>query len=299
MARALGEQGADALDRKDFVTALDRFARADKLYHAPTLALGLGRALAGNGKLVAALETFQRVAREPLPANSSQAFKDAVARATKEMDALEPRVPSVVIDVAGAKDPVVTMDGETVPVAALGLPRPADPGAHVIRAEAPGYAPASTTVQLSEGAHGSAKLTLVRSSVAPLPPASASASARPISSAAPASPAVEPSRPFPTTAVVVLGIGGVGLATAAITGALFLGKRSELLDDCPADHCPSSEKSTHDSYKTLGLVSTIGLGVGLVGVGVGTALLLSAPQSSDTALRVYVGPLGGGLAGSF
>jgi hypothetical protein len=35
-ARALTLEGYEALDRKDYATAADRFGRADALYHVPT-----------------------------------------------------------------------------------------------------------------------------------------------------------------------------------------------------------------------------------------------------------------------
>src|SRR5262245_53994993 len=53
-ARMLGQEGQDALDKKDFAAAEDRFKRADALFHAPTLLLGLARAYAGQGKFLAA-----------------------------------------------------------------------------------------------------------------------------------------------------------------------------------------------------------------------------------------------------
>jgi hypothetical protein len=48
-ARGFAQEGQDALDRKDFTTAADRFGRAGELLHAPTLTLGLARAQVGLG----------------------------------------------------------------------------------------------------------------------------------------------------------------------------------------------------------------------------------------------------------
>src|SRR5690242_12546885 len=62
-ARELGKEGQAALDKKDFKTAEDRFKRAEALFHAPTLALGLARAYTANGKYVAAQETYNRIIR--------------------------------------------------------------------------------------------------------------------------------------------------------------------------------------------------------------------------------------------
>src|SRR5262245_12687203 len=96
-ARALAQQGQDALDEKDFTTAADRFTRAGELLHAPTLALGLARAQVGLGKWVAAQETYLRLLREGVPAHAPPAFVKAMADARKEVDALAPRIPSLTV----------------------------------------------------------------------------------------------------------------------------------------------------------------------------------------------------------
>src|SRR5688572_30046531 len=66
-ARQLAIEGNEALEKKDYVTAADKFGRADALFHAPTLLLGFARANAGLGKLVVAVEAYRRVVREGAP----------------------------------------------------------------------------------------------------------------------------------------------------------------------------------------------------------------------------------------
>src|SRR5262249_50101448 len=46
-ARVLADEAGDALDKKNYEIAADRFGRADALVHAPTLLLGLARAQVG------------------------------------------------------------------------------------------------------------------------------------------------------------------------------------------------------------------------------------------------------------
>ena len=131
-ARSLGEQGQAALDAKKFADAEKLFTAANKLYPlAPTLPLGLARAQAGQGKLIAARESYNRVVRE-WGGNTtlSPAFKAAVDAAKTEGDALAPRIANVTITVDGAKDAKVALDDVPVNTAALGLPRPIDPGVH-------------------------------------------------------------------------------------------------------------------------------------------------------------------------
>src|SRR5262249_48840489 len=84
-ARTLGFEGEDALARKDYTTAADRYARAEALFHAPTLLLGLARAHVGLGKLVAARETYQRIVADGVPPNGPPVFVEAVASAQREL----------------------------------------------------------------------------------------------------------------------------------------------------------------------------------------------------------------------
>src|SRR6266851_3038867 len=73
-ARALAEEGGEALDRKNYEIAADRFARADALVHAPTLSIELARAQVGLRKFVEAQETYLRIIREGVAPGSPPAF---------------------------------------------------------------------------------------------------------------------------------------------------------------------------------------------------------------------------------
>ncbi|HTU62208.1 MAG TPA: hypothetical protein VMF89_27305, partial [Polyangiales bacterium] len=77
-ARALALEGYNALQRKDFATAEERFRRADKLVHAPTLVVDHARALTGLGRLVEAYERYALVVREGVSDNSPWPWKRAL-----------------------------------------------------------------------------------------------------------------------------------------------------------------------------------------------------------------------------
>src|SRR5437763_17177259 len=93
-ARALTLEGYEALDRKDYATAADRFTRADAMYHVPTVTLGLAHAEVGLGKLVSALASYSRIMREGVPANAPPAFTKAVDDARREIESLTQRIPN-------------------------------------------------------------------------------------------------------------------------------------------------------------------------------------------------------------
>ena len=94
-ARTLGQDGQKALDAKDFKTAEDDFRRADSLVHAPTLLLGLARALAAEGKFVDAQETYKRIVREGVAPGAPAVFQKAVEDAGKEVVDVSPHIGGV------------------------------------------------------------------------------------------------------------------------------------------------------------------------------------------------------------
>lgn len=299
-ARTLGKEGQDALDRKQYAVAAEKFAQADHSYHAPTLVLGLARAQAGLGKLVAAQEAYERVLREGAPPGSPAPFVQAVDDSRRESAALSARIPTVVIDVVGPRAPEVLLDGLPLPATALGTARPIDPGEHHLQASASGFAPVEQRFSAVERVAGRVTLRL-----ALVPVASAPQRETPAPAAAPPSPSRFPFTPLGVTA---LSLGAAGLIVGGITGGLAIGKHSELKGACPQDRCPTNVatvKTTLDSYHTLGTISTIGFIAGGVLAAGGITLLIVAPRSasSDAAPKAGWTPyltLGGvGAAGRF
>jgi hypothetical protein len=307
-ARELAKEGSDALEKKNFEVAADRFARADALFHAPTLVLGLARAQVGLGKLVAAQENYYAILREPLPPNAPEPFVQAVNDAKKELQALTPQVPWVIVSVAGVsdvKEAKVTLDDAPFPTAAIGVKRAVDPGEHTLRATAKGFKPAERRFTIAAAATETLELSLE-----PAPPETPDEGSPP--------PKVAPDKPsgglFPnqdTVAIVALGVGGASLAAGVITGVLALGKRADLVEGGCKDGgaCPPSQRDALGTYHTLGNISTgtfIGAGVLLTA---GVVLLVTAPKAPKdppkeapaTGVRVtpFVGLGHVGLTGTF
>jgi hypothetical protein len=329
-ARDLTIEGYSALESGNYAAAFDRFTRADALYHAPSVILGLARAQVGLGKLVSAQELYSRAAHETLPANASSASKKAVRDAQKELDALTPRIPSVIITVTGSDAPRVTLDGAEIRAAALGVKRPVDPGKHVIAASAAGLATSEVTVNFAEGKSESVTLNLeppvaapppvvavapvaqvapvathMTAAPAPLPPAAPLATIP----SAPLAPELDHiavhSSPRKTLGFVVLGVGGAGLVLGGITGGLALSKHSEIEQACGDGHCrPAQEpmlRSKVSAYETVGALSTIGFIAGGALAATGVVLIVTAPRAKTTqaAITAVVGPGYLGAMGSF
>ena len=299
-ARQLAADGKAALERKDYAAAADRFARADSIVHAPTLLMGLARAQTGLGKWVAATGLYRRILREGVAPGSPPAFFDALADAQKELDALSPRLPNVIINVKGpAKS--VTVDGTAVPIAALGVKRPVDPGSHLIRVEGDGQVPVEVSVTLAEG-----KVETVTLELEPAPHA---APVTPVVEAHPRPPvAPPPPPPQPpsssaslrrTLGFVGIGVGGAGLVMGAVTGGLALSKHSELSQNCRNSVCLPGEYGTLDSYNLVSTLSTVGFVAGGVLAATGIVLVATAPKAAPaTTGKVWLSPVvGAGYAG--
>jgi hypothetical protein len=317
-ARELGLDGQNALDKKDYATAEDRFRRADALYHAPTLLLGYARAEAALGKVVNASEAYNRIIREGVAPGAPPVFVAAVEAAKAEAGAVQARIASVTIAVVGPENPVVTLDEQPVPVAALGVKRPVDPGEHTVKATADGWMPAETkfTVADAGAATASLKLTKVTAGATPAVGTTAPTTSNPAattSTGSNAPPAADTGTASSGSTqrmlgLVGMGVGVVGLGVGAVTGILAIGKHSTLTTECtgPGGTCVTQQsQSDLDSYHSIGMVSTIGFIAGGVLAAGGAVLFFTAPKGASagpaTGLRVMpvVGVGSVGAVGTF
>lgn len=299
-ARSLAEEGYEALQRKDYATAVDRFRHADALVHAPTISVDLARSLIGLGRYVEAYERYQMVIREGAPKDAPSSWKQAIVDAEKEVTALEPRLGWIIIHVMGPLDPQVTIDGVDVPEASLGARRAADPGDRIVRANAPGFEPAMQTVTVKEGEEQTVTLVLDRS------PAPREAAEPP-----PADRGRRPRHVSRMPAWIAFGAGGAGLVVGTVAGLVSLSARSSLVDSgCRGGYCtPADQKTMQQNqsdlnrYHTFGTISGIGFVAGLAGAATGAVLLITASASERSAQAARVWPLLGvrevGLAGRF
>jgi hypothetical protein len=96
-------------------------------------------------------------------------------------------------------------------------------------------------------------------------------------------------------AYAAFGLGAVGLGVGAFFGIDAMSKKSESDDNCTPGCNQKGVDLSHDA-RTAARISTVGFGVGLVGVGVGTWLLLTSGGSAETARAprrraIYVDPV--------
>lgn len=298
-ARSLAGEGYQALQDKDYATAVDRFSRADALVHAPTLMIDWARSLTGLGKLIEAQERYEQILREGVDAKAPKSWQRALADAGTELAELKPRLAWVTIAVSGADDPHVTIDGAAVPPAAVGVRRAVNPGPRLVRVQARGYLPQKKMLDLKEGAEEAISFALE-----PDPDAQAAAAAKDAVQPVAEPPPVAP--PDRTLMYVAFGVSGAGLVFGGVTGVLALGKRSDLSNVCKPDSnaCFHDQRSTISSYHTLGALSGVGFGLGIAGAGAGITLwYLNREKAPGVAqgfrVHPYVGPTSVGAVGSF
>jgi len=305
-ARELGKEGIRLADANKCAEAIDKLARAEKLYHAPTILGRLGECQVRVGKIVLGTENLQRVVHEALPANPPPQFVKARERAQKVLSEAQPKIGKlkIVVNAPPKVEVTIKIDGEVVSSAFVGAERPTDPGEHFVEATAPGYLKSSETVVLKEAGSDSVVLTLKVDPEGPPPPP----------------PDDHPKLPPPvvvepppsggsglkTVGWISLAVGGAGLVVGTIGGVAALSAKSDLDRLCgAAKSCPSSAKGTLDSANTAAAVSTVGFIIGAVGVAAGVTFLL-LPSSSPKAetpkaawVRPYAGPTELGLVGAF
>jgi hypothetical protein len=302
-ARDLMDQGAQRYQAQDYTGALERFRAADALMHVPTTGVAVARALAAMGKLVEARSAALDASRLPVQPNESSVHAEARDSARKLANELGERVPSLRFVVSGAPAGIevhVTVDGDAIPAAALGLPRKANPGKHRVLVTAEGMAQETREVELKERQTQTVTIELkpLVSGAAPTPDktqAPKADRAGPASAAAPAARTGEPTSSAPakksnTLTYVGFGVGAVGVALGAVTGILAMSKASSAKDHCVGHTCTAAAQNDIDSGLAMARVSDVAFAVGVVGLGAGLYSLFSggsspAPASADVRRR--------------
>lgn len=293
-ARVAATEGVKASSEKRWAEAADLFSRAESLVHSPVHLLYLARAQEKLGRLVKARENYNRILREKVGPDSPDAFRQAQASAQQEVGAVEARLAAVTIKLEGEKGAVsVTMDGEKVPPALVGLPLPVDPGNHTFEAAGKDLKSDPVAVSVSEG--GKSAVTLIVKAVpGSVDPFAAPIAATPAATTASTTPNPVPppstgptERPVPTGAYIGLATTGALAVGAAVTGVLALGKHSDY-DSANDGSDPTRADDLKSSGQTLSLVSDIFTGGAVVAAGVTAYLYFTRPEvpaSQNARLR--------------
>jgi hypothetical protein len=292
-ARALMKEGDAKRKSNDLQGAYKAFKAAHAIMGVPTTGFELGRTEADLGMLVEARDTLLAVTRTPVAPGESEAFAIARAEAQKLADEIEPRIASLRVIVTGAPDGAsvaVTIDGQTIPAATIGVARKHNPGKHDIVVVV-GSVTRKTNVELKEG--DSRDVTVdVATPAEVAPPADD----------APAESSPPDATPPRTSPLVYVGFGGAAVfaAVGAITGVMAFSKASSAKDGCDGTRCPPSTHDDIASSKTFGTVSTVAFVLTGAGLVVGTVGLFSSGGSSENkSVSLAIGASSLTLVGRF
>lgn len=254
-------------DAGDIAGACAKFRESDRLDPAVGTTFNLADCEERLGRLARAWTLFDEVAQR-LPASDK---RRSVAHARAR--ALEPRLPKLSIRQAPNVPPGtrILRDGVELGAASLGTPLPVDPGEHAVLVSAPGRAERSFKVLISER-----EIQVLDVDVGPPLTVPSSAKAATLADHGPASQRAAP----PVLGYVLGGVGALGLVTGAVSGVLVLRKKGRVDAHCDAEkRCDDEGLSATKSGKTLGIVTTMGLVTGVVGVGAGAYLVFSSTPS--------------------
>ncbi len=273
------------------------------LLNLATCHVAAGLTATAWGELSEALATAKRDGRA-----------DRVKAAQADIAALEPRLSrlTVVVAVAPSVPTEVDFDGKPLPTVAWGRPFPVDPGPHALKAHAPGRAPFEASVLvLANADQKKIDVPLLAPAVAAVPVV-AVAAPPPVALVTPPpgpvtdapAPPVETDHTARRTAGYVTGaVGVVGLGVGTYLALHAIALRSDSNQGCTPG-CTAAAVSQNNDAITSANLANVGFGVGIVGLGVGTYLVVTsftkgAPAAARAAASIpqlTVGPHGSSVS---
>lgn len=298
-AEALFAAGKRLMEQRKLAEACAKFEESHRLDPGVGALLNLAACQEQRGRIASAWGHYRDAEAQLRSAGDARRAQFARGRA----DALEPRLPKVVITVASPPDGlVVARDGVRLSVASLGTELPVDPGPHELVAEAPGHAARTVTFTVRER-------QVARVDIPPLEEAAVEAPAAPPPVGGPTPPpGVDDGDPGATQRVVAYALGGAGLASLVL-GGVFVGltaSNTAAADDgCPTPTtCSAVGFEAVEDARTTAIVADVTLIGGAALVAAGVVVYLTAPSADETeeaALVPLVGrsTLGLGATGRF
>ena len=270
-ARQLYNQGIELRDRGDLRGALEKLKAAHALGNTPITGVELCKLHASLAQPVEAREVCLGVGRIPPLAGETAHSQEARNEAARVAEDMRPKISILRLHIVGVpqgRDPVVVVDGATVPLAALGEPRAVNPGRHELNAHV--GRGVETRAQIDLGPGETKDITM---QVAPPPPDD--------DGTPPPGHDTRPRERSNTLATVGWVIGGVGLGIGSVAGIVALGDKSDLDKKCTDNICGTADHSALDTARKWGNVSTTFFIIGGVGIALGLIATIAAPRSSS------------------
>lgn len=297
---------ADAVadeDAKRFDTALEKFRRVAAVKDTANVRYRIASCLEALGRRAEALTNYETAVKVGEQEKAAPDVMRASREHASELDRVIPRL-SIVLPADAPAGTEVRVDDALVDRSALGA-LPLDVGHHTIRATAPGDTPFETAVTLPEGGHVSITVTLTAAAPAGPPGGQTLGQGPGPSGQQPGggeqNPVV-PSRPSHVGAWIAIGVGGALAVGSVVTLVLRQSNIATINNDCgpkttPQGQliCTSNSQATQnevhaaqDAARWQGPLA-IGLAAGaVVGIGLGTWLLVSTPSQSVSVAPAFL-----------
>lgn len=284
-ATALFQSARDDMKAGNHAAACPKLRESLRLKHASGTLLNLALCEEQAGQLASSWAHFLEAAASMSPGD------ERIPIARQRAAALEPRLPRLTLRLpANAPDTTrVERDGEPVSKASLGVAIPVNPGKHRISVIAADGGRSEQEIRIAEGR--AQDLTLVLPAPLPVaaqPPVSGSGQFHADTDGARRGDAGPGDSGPPTLALVVGGIGVLGVISGALTASLARSKRGQADDHCPEKRCDEDGDRLIEDGKQLATISWVSWVVGGVGLVGGTYLWLSHDSSNE--LGVAAGP---------
>ena len=301
-ARKSFMEGLELENGGQWAQAKEKFDDVAKVRMTPEVRFHIALCEEHTGLLIEALRDFETAESDAKEEGKAAVMKEAPEHA----NAIKPRIPKLRVKAPSDIDGMtLTLDGNAID------PKnedetPVDPGEHKVEASADGRQPFSADVTLAEGESKTIVVKLPKTEEEK--PAEEPKTEEPKETPQPTEMHRKPS----VFTWVAFGVGGVGVIGATIFALKRSSTKSSLDGQCNDLHCPASSQGDIDSGKTDTTLTNVFGAIGIVGIGAGVYLLLTAPKEEtpapkdESTAHVHVVPgapganLGGiALTGSF
>jgi tetratricopeptide (TPR) repeat protein len=241
-----------------------------------------------QGKIATAWAEYRSAARLA----RGQGRADRAEAAEERAALLDSRLPSLSFSVVKPVPGLtIAIDEQALGQGATGVKVPVDPGTRRVRAEAPGHRAWTTTVEVEEGKQVPVEIPELVALPAATPVAPAAVEQKPAPTKPKPAPRVEEGGST-TAGWITLGAGAGALAVGGVLGFLSLASYDDAEKACPTrEGCSNEAIEMREAAERNAWISNVALGVGVVGVGIGGYLVLSAPSSSEGGVSLRTRPL--------
>lgn len=283
-AAKLFDEGKALLARGEVAQACAKLEESDAAEPSVGTHGLLAACLERQGKLASAWSAYLETA-----SRASRVRDDRAAYATERAAALEPKLPRLVVSVAGVKDAAVTVGTRKLGPDQLDVPTFVDPGPTVVEAVAPDGRRIARTMEATIGQSLRVELAFEESRAAPVVPPGGAADTS----------AGEGAQAFPAwPGFVGLGVGVAGLTVMGVFGAVALSRNAtsdDLARTCATSGASCDEgRAERESASDAAGIATAGLVIGAGGLAAAAVLLVvhasSGPADPGEEAGLHVEP---------